>query len=156
MKDKKLRIEDALSATKAAIEEGIVAGGGVALLSVIPEVEKLMQTLVGDEKTGAKIILKCLEEPIRQIAENAGVDGGVVVYNVLKAKKKNYGYDALSDKYVDMIETGIVDPTKVVRSALQNASSVAGILLTTESIVADFPDKKTNADNVGNVNPDMY
>lgn len=156
MKDKKLRIEDALSATKAAIEEGIVAGGGVALLSVIPEVEKLMQTLVGDEKTGAKIILKCLEEPIRQIAENAGVDGGVVVYNVIKAKKKNYGYDALNDKYVDMIETGIVDPTKVVRSALQNASSVAGILLTTESIVADFPDKKTNADNVGNVNPDMY
>lgn len=156
MKEKKLRIEDALAATKAAIEEGIVAGGGVALLSTSSKVEKLIETLSGDEKTGAKIVLKCLEEPLRQISQNAGVDGGVVVYNIKNSKSKNYGYDALNDKYVDMIEAGIVDPTKVVRSELQNASSVAGTLLTTESLVAEIPETKTETTQTGSINPDLY
>jgi chaperonin GroEL len=129
----------------------------VALLSASLKVEKLIQTLKGDEKTGAQIVLRCLEEPIRQIAQNAGVDGGVVVYNVLKADQKNYGYDALADKYVNMIEAGIVDPTKVVRSEIQNASSVASTLLTTECLVAEIPEKKDSGNSgVGNINPDMY
>lgn len=140
MKERKLRIEDALNATRAAVEEGIVAGGGVALLSAIPEVDALVATLSGDEKTGAMIVRKALEAPIKQIAENAGVNGGVIVAKVLSENSLNYGYDALTDTYGDMIEKGILDPTKVTRSALQNAASVAGTLLTTESIVCDIPE----------------
>lgn len=142
MKEKKLRIEDALSATRAAVEEGIVPGGGVALLNALEDVKKLTETLSGDEKTGAAIIANALLAPIKQIAENAGIDGGVVVYNVLNQlkSKPSYGYDALNDKYVDMVASGIIDPTKVARSALQNAASVAGALLTTESIVCDLPE----------------
>ncbi|MBP5356534.1 MAG: chaperonin GroEL, partial [Clostridia bacterium] len=139
MKEKKLRIEDALAATRAAVEEGIVPGGGVALLSATKSVAALTKTLEGDEKTGALIILKALEEPIRQIAANAGVDGGVVVNTIIGSKKKNYGYDALKDEYCDVVAKGIIDPTKVSRSALQNAASVASTLLTTESIVTDIP-----------------
>ncbi len=140
MKERKLRIEDALNATRAAVEEGIVAGGGVALLSAIPEVDKLVKSLNGDEKTGAQIVRKALEAPIKQIAENAGVNGGVIVAQVLASKNPNYGYDALTGTYGDMIVKGILDPTKVTRSALQNAASVAGTLLTTESIVCDIPE----------------
>lgn len=151
MKEKKLRIEDALSATKAASEEGVVPGGGVALLKVKPDVESLVSKLTGDEKTGAAIIVKALEAPIRQIAKNSGVDGGVVANNVLaNLDKKAYGYDALTNKYVDMIASGIIDPTKVTRSALQNAASVAGTLLTTEVLVVETDDgnenKNTNMD----------
>lgn len=151
MKEKKLRIEDALSATKAASEEGVVPGGGVALLKVKPDVENLVSKLTGDEKTGATIIVKALEAPIRQIAKNSGVDGGVVANNVLaNLDKKAYGYDALTNKYVDMIASGIIDPTKVTRSALQNAASVAGTLLTTEVLVVETDDgnenKNTNMD----------
>lgn len=137
MKEKKLRIEDALSATRAAVEEGIVAGGGTALIDVIPQVKALVDTLEGDEKTGAAIVLKALEEPIRQIAYNAGVEGSVIINNIVNSGKVNYGYDAYNEEYVDMISAGIVDPTKVTRSALQNAASVASMVLTTESLVAD-------------------
>lgn len=137
MKEKKLRIEDALSATKAAVEEGIVAGGGIALINAIPAVEKIVESTEGDEKTGAKIVLKALEEPLRQIAINAGLEGSVIVNNVKKENKVGYGYNALKDEYGDMISSGIVDPTKVTRSALQNAASVASMVLTTESLVAD-------------------
>ncbi|MCH5351543.1 MAG: chaperonin GroEL [Clostridiales bacterium] len=139
MKERKLRIEDALAATRAAVEEGIVPGGGVALLSAIPAVETLVSTLSGDEKTGAEIVKKALEEPLKQIALNAGVDGAVVVNNVKTAKKANYGYDASKDEYCDVVKKGIIDPTKVTRSALQNAASIASTLLTTESAVADIP-----------------
>ncbi len=139
MKEKKLRIDDALAATRAAVEEGYVPGGGSALLSAVPTVKKLVASLNGDEKTGASIVLKALEEPIRQIAKNAGVDGSVIVDKVLSAKKANYGFDALNNKYCDMVECGIIDPTKVTRSVLQNAASVASTLLTTESIVTDIP-----------------
>jgi chaperonin GroEL len=141
MKEKKLRIEDALAATRAAVEEGIVAGGGVAFIAAIPKVEKLLKTETGDVKTGIRIVLKALEEPVRQIAINAGVDGSVVCEKV-KNSKRGIGFNALTEAYVDMIEAGIVDPTKVARSALQNAASVAGMLLTTESIVADIPEKE--------------
>ena len=137
MKEKKLRIEDALSATKAAVEEGIVAGGGTALINAIPEVQKLVDSLDGDERTGAKIVLKALEEPVPQIAINAGVDGSVILNTLLTSGKIGYGYDAYNETYVDMIPAGIVDPTKVTRSALQNAASVAAMVLTTESLVAD-------------------
>ena len=137
MKEKKLRIEDALSATKAAVEEGIVAGGGTALINAIPEVQKLVDSLDGDERTGAKIVLKALEEPVRQIAINAGVDGSVIVNTLLTSGKIGYGYDAYNETYVDMIPAGIVDPTKVTRSALQTAASGAAMVLTTESLVAD-------------------
>ncbi len=140
MKEKKLRIEDALAATRAAVEEGIVPGGGVALLSAIPTVKSLVRKLEGDERTGAAIVLRALEEPIRQIAVNAGIDGGVVVNTILTSRnKKNYGYNALKNEYCDVVEQGIIDPTKVTRSALQNAASVAATLLTTESIVTDIP-----------------
>ena len=139
MKEKKLRIEDALSATRAAVEEGIVPGGGTTLLSCIPDIKKLVDKLEGDEKTGAKIILRAVEEPVRQIAANAGLDGSVIVNNILGSKKANYGFDALKDEYTDMVASGIIDPTKVTRSALQNAASVAATLLTTESIVTDIP-----------------
>ena len=142
MKEKKLRIEDALAATRAAVEEGIVPGGGVALLSAIPALKKLITTLSGDEKTGASIVLRAIEEPIRQIAANAGLDGSVIINNILKSRKPNYGYDALKNRYTDMVDAGIIDPTKVTRSALQNAASVASTLLTTESIVADIPSKE--------------
>lgn len=155
MKERKLRIEDALNATRAAVEEGIVAGGGVALLSAIVDVEKLIASLNGDEKTGAMIVRKALEAPIKQIAENAGVNGGVIVAKVLASKKANYGYDALTGTYGDMIERGILDPTKVTRSALQNAASVAGTLLTTESIVVDIPEPPAPVPPQGG-NPDMY
>ena len=139
MKEKKLRIDDALAATRAAVEEGYVPGGGSALLSAVPTVKKLVATLNGDEKTGAAIVLKAIEEPIRQIAKNAGLDGSVIVDKVLSSKKANYGFDALNNKYCDMVECGIIDPTKVTRSVLQNAASVAATLLTTESIVTDIP-----------------
>ena len=139
MKEKKLRIEDALAATRAAVEEGIVPGGGVALLSTIPELTKLAESLSGDEKTGASIVLKAVEEPLRQIAKNAGLDGSVIVNNIITANKPNYGYDALKNEYTDMVASGIIDPTKVARSVLQNAASVASTLLTTESIVTDIP-----------------
>ncbi len=151
MKEKKLRIEDALSATRAAVEEGIVPGGGVTLLSCIPEITKLVNKLEGDEKTGAKIVLKAIEEPVRQIAKNAGLDGSVIVSNILNSKKPNYGFDALKDEYTDMVASGIIDPTKVTRSALQNAASVAATLLTTESIVTDIPTPPAAAP----ANPDM-
>ena len=142
MKEKKLRIEDALSATKAASEEGVVPGGGVSLLKVSEKVKKLTEKLSGDEKVGAQIVLKALEQPVRQIAKNAGVDGGVVVSEILKNIDKNaFGYDALKNEYVDMIESGIIDPTKVTRSALQNAASVAATLLTTEAVVVEVEDK---------------
>ncbi len=141
MKEKKLRIEDALSATRAAVEEGIVPGGGTALLYTIPALNAYIKTLSGDEKTGAEIIRRAIEEPVRQIATNAGLDGAVIVNGVLSAKNKtNYGFDALKNKYCDMVEAGIIDPTKVTRSALQNAASVAGTLLTTESLIADIPE----------------
>ncbi len=141
MKEKKLRIEDALNATKAAVEEGIVAGGGVALLNVIPDVTKLVNTLDGDEKTGAKIVLKALEAPVRQIAENSGYEGSVIVDTILKSRKVGYGFNAATEKYVDMVKTGIVDPTKVTRSALQNAASIASIVLTTEAVVVDIKEE---------------
>ena len=141
MKESKLRIEDALSAAKAAVEEGIVAGGGVALINAIPAVEKLMNSLDGDKKTGAKIVLRTLEEPVRQIAANAGLEGSVIIDKIRRSKKVGYGFDAASETYGDMISMGIVDPTKVTRSALQNASSVAAMVLTTESLVADKPEK---------------
>ena len=153
LKEKKLRIEDALSATKAASSEGIVAGGGVALLQTKPALEKYIEKLDGDEKTGAEIVLKALESPIRQIAENSGVDAGVIIYNILNKNEKNYGYDALNEKYVDMFKSGIVDPTKVTRSAIQNATSVAGTLLTTESLIAEIKEKPQNTVPQ---NPDMY
>jgi len=145
MKEKKLRIEDALAATKAAVEEGSLPGGGVALLNVVSEVEKLLETDDADEKTGVRLVLKALESPMRQIAENAGLEGSVIVNNVLAANKKGYGYDFAKDKYTDMGEAGIIDPTKVVRSALQNAASIAAMMLTTESLVAEKPDKEADA-----------
>ena len=139
MKEKKLRIEDALAATKAAVEEGIVAGGGTALINAIPAVEELIPSLEGDEKTGAQIILRALEEPVRQIALNAGLEGSVIIDTIKRSGKTGYGFDAYNETYVDMIPAGIVDPTKVTRSALQNAASVAAMVLTTESLVADIP-----------------
>ncbi len=145
MKDKKLRIEDALSATKAAVEEGIVAGGGVALVNSINSIKELMATTEGDIKTGVAIVLKALEAPIRQIAYNAGLEGSVIVDKIVSSGKANYGFDAYNEKYTDMIEAGIVDPTKVTRSALQNAASVAAMVLTTESIVADKKDPAADA-----------
>ncbi|MDD7761222.1 MAG: chaperonin GroEL [Ezakiella sp.] len=144
LKEKKLRIEDALAATRAAVEEGIVAGGGVALLDTIEDVRPLLNETEGDEKTGVSIILRALEEPLRQIAENAGKEGSVIVEKVMSSKRGE-GYDALTDEYVDMIKAGIVDPTKVTRSALQNASSVASMILTTEATVVDAKSEDANA-----------
>jgi chaperonin GroEL len=140
MKEKKLRIEDALNATRAAVEEGIVAGGGTAYVNAVASVEALVDTLEGDEKTGARIIAKALTEPMKQIAANAGIDGSVVLEKVKTADKAGYGFDAYKEEYCDMISSGIVDPTKVTRSALENAASVSAILLTTESLVADKPE----------------
>lgn len=143
MKEKKLRIEDALNATKAAVQEGIVPGGGIALISTIKALEKYAETLSGDEKTGASIVLKAVEAPLKQIALNAGLDGSVILNEVLKANKANFGFNALTNEYTDMVESGIIDPTKVTRSALENAASVAGVFLTTESVIADV--KEENA-----------
>ena len=145
MKDKKLRIEDALNATKAAVEEGIVAGGGTAPINAIPAVKALVESLDGDERTGAKIVLKALEAPLRQIAANAGLEGSVIIDKILAADKPNYGFDAQAETYGDMIEMGIVDPTKVTRSALENAASVASMVLTTECLVADEPEQPVAA-----------
>ena len=155
MKEKKLRIEDALNATKAAVEEGIVAGGGTAYLNVIADVEKVLETVEGDEKTGVKIVLKALEEPVRQIAANAGFDGGVIVNTIMTSGKIGYGFDAYNEVYVDMMTAGIVDPTKVTRSALQNASSIASVILTTESVVADKPEPKVEAPAAGGMGGGM-
>ena len=140
MKEKKLRIEDALNATRAAVEEGIVAGGGTAYVNAVPAVEKLLKTTEGDEKTGVQIVARALTEPMRQISANAGIDGSVVLEKVKNSRKVGYGFNALNETYCDMISAGIVDPTKVTRSALENAASVAGVLLTTESLVADKPE----------------
>jgi chaperonin GroEL len=137
MKEKKLRIEDALAATKAAVEEGIVAGGGVALINALPAVEKLCSESVGDEKTGVAIVVRALEEPLRQIAANAGLEGSVIVDKIRANGTLNYGFDAYKEEYTDLVKAGIVDPTKVTRSALQNAASVAAMVLTTESLVAE-------------------
>ena len=145
MKEKKLRIEDALNATRAAVEEGIVAGGGTAYLNIIPEVAKLVDTVEGDERTGVRIVLKALEEPVRQIAANAGFDGAVIVNEIMRSGKIGYGFDAYNEVYCDMVSAGIVDPTKVTRSALQNASSIASVILTTESVVADKKDPAAEA-----------
>lgn len=139
MKDKKLRIEDALAATKAAVEEGIIAGGGTAFVNAMASVKALADTLVGDEKTGAKILLRALEEPLRQIAFNAGLEGSVIIDKVMSSDKSNYGFNAQTEQYCDMLAEGIVDPTKVARSALQNAASVAAMVLTTEALVAEEP-----------------
>ena len=139
MKERKMRIEDALAATRAAVEEGIVPGGGVALLNAISKVQTLVSKNAGDAKTGVQIVLRAMEEPMRQIAVNAGIDGAVIIENIRRSRKTGYGYDALKGEYVDMIERGIIDPTKVTRSALQNASSVAAMVLTTESLVTDIP-----------------
>ena len=154
MKEKKLRIEDALNATKAAVEEGIVAGGGTALVSVIPAVEKLINELEGEEAIGAKIIRKALEEPLRQIAVNAGLEGAVITERVINAEPE-VGFDALNERYVNMIEVGIVDPTKVTRSALQNAASIAGVFLTTEAAVADLPEAEPAMPGMGGGMPGM-
>ena len=139
MKERKMRIEDALAATRAAVEEGIVPGGGVALLNAISKVQALVSKNAGDAKTGVQIVLRAMEEPMRQIALNAGIDGAVIIENIRRSRKVGYGYDALKGEYVDMIERGIIDPTKVTRSALQNAASVAAMVLTTESLVTDIP-----------------
>ena len=145
MKDKKLRIEDALNATKAAVEEGIIAGGGTAPINAIPAVEKVIAELEGDERTGARIVRKALEAPLRQIAANAGLEGSVIIDKILNSGKVNYGFDAQTETYGDMLEAGIVDPTKVTRSALENAASVASMVLTTESLVADEPEDPSAA-----------
>jgi chaperonin GroEL len=141
MKEKKHRIEDALAATRAAVEEGIVAGGGTAFINVIPRVAALLEKTSGDTKTGVRIVLKALEEPVRQIATNAGLDGSVICEKV-KSSEMYFGFDALNEVYVNMIEVGIVDPAKVTRSALQNAASASSMLLTTEAVVADIPEKE--------------
>ena len=156
MKEQKLRVEDALNATRAAVEEGIVAGGGTAFVNAIPAVEKLVAKLSGDEKTGASIIVKALQAPVRQIAENAGVDGSVVFEKIKNSRKVGFGYNAYSATYCDMIPAGIVDPTKVTRSALENASSVAAMVLTTESLVADLPEPPAPATPAGGDMGGMY
>ena len=140
MKEKKLRIEDALNATRAAVEEGVVAGGGTIFVNVIPAVEALISTVEGDEKTGVRIVAKALEAPIRQIAANAGLDGSVILEKVRASGKNGYGFDAYKEEYCDMVSCGIIDPAKVTRSALENAASVSAMVLTTESLVADKPE----------------
>jgi len=145
LKEKKLRVEDALSSTRAAVEEGVVPGGGVALLRTLPALDRLQAKLEGDEKTGVAILKRALEEPLRLIAENAGQEGSVVANAVLKAKDKNYGYDAAAEEYGDMMKRGIVDPVKVTRSALENAASIAGMVLTTEALVTDLPEPPSHA-----------
>ncbi|SDY60043.1 chaperonin GroEL [Tindallia californiensis] len=154
LKERKLRIEDALNATRAAVEEGIVAGGGTALVNVVPALGELVDTLEGDEKTGAAIVKRALEEPLRQIAENAGLEGSVIVEKVMHSEK-NHGFDALNEKYVDMIQAGIVDPMKVTRSALQNAGSISAMLLTTESAVVDIKEEEPAAGGMGGMGGGM-
>ena len=149
MKERKMRIEDALAATRAAVEEGIVPGGGVAMLNAIAKVQALVSKNAGDAKTGVQIVLRAMEEPIRQIALNAGIDGAVIIDNIRRSRKVGYGYDALKGEYVDMIQRGIIDPTKVTRSALQNAASVAAMVLTTESLVTDIPQPEPAAPAAG-------
>ena len=156
MKEMKLRIEDALAATRAAVEEGIVPGGGTAMLKVEGKVKALMEQESGDIKTGVSIVLRALEEPIRQIAANAGIEGSIIVEKVRENESKSFGYDAYQDKFIDMIEAGILDPTKVTRSALQNAASVASMLLTTESIVTDIPAPEPAAPAAGGGMGGMY
>ncbi len=156
MKERKLRIEDALAATRAGVEEGIVPGGGVALLNVLDKVTPLLGQFEGDAKTGVAIVVRALEEPMRQIAINAGIEGSVIVDTIKKANKKGYGYDVLKDEFADMAERGITDPTKVTRSALQNAASIAALLLTTESLVADIPEKEAPAMPAGGGMGGMY
>ena len=153
MKDKKLRLEDALAATKAATQEGVVVGGGSSYLSSIENLEKLISTLSGDEKIGASIVLQAIKEPIKQIAKNSGVEGSVIINEVLKKQDPEFGYDALNDRFVNMFEAGIIDPTKVARSAIQNAGSVAATLLTTEVLIVDEEEKNIKTQNI---NPDMY
>ena len=145
MKEKKLRIEDALNATKAAVEEGIIAGGGTAFLNVIDDVKKLLDSVEGDEKTGVQIVIRALEAPVRQIAANAGLEGSVIIDKILSSGKIGYGFDAYNETFCDMVQAGIVDPTKVSRSALQNAASVAATVLTTEAVVADIKEEKPAA-----------
>ena len=152
MKEKKLRIEDALNATRAAVEEGIVPGGGTAYLNIINEVAMLIDTVEGDEKTGVRIVVKALEEPTRQIAINAGFDGSVVVDKIMNSGKAGYGFDAYNETYCDMVAVGIVDPTKVARSALQNAASIASMVLTTEALVADIKEETPPAPAGGGMN----
>jgi chaperonin GroEL len=155
MKEKKLRIEDALNATRAAVEEGIVAGGGVAYVNVIDDVAALLPTVEGDEKTGVQIVVKALEAPVRQIAENAGFEGSVVIDKIKSSGKAGYGFNAYTEEYVDMIEAGIVDPTKVTRCALQNAASVAATVLTTEALVVNQPEKEQPAAQPGGMGGGM-
>jgi chaperonin GroEL len=143
LKEKKARVEDALHATRAAVEEGIVPGGGVALLRVIPAVDDLIKKLEGDEKIGAQIVRRSLEEPMRQIVFNAGEEGAVVVAKVLESKDLHYGYNALTNIFEDLVKAGVIDPTKVTRTALQNAASIAGLLLTTEALVVEIPEPKS-------------
>lgn len=151
-----MRIEDALAATRAAVEEGIVPGGGVALLNVTDSVRELLDKSEGDEKTGVSIILRAMEEPIRQISANGGIEGSVIIDTINRSGKKGYGYDALKNEYADMIERGIIDPTKVTRSALQNAASVAALMLTTESLVTDIPAPEPAAPAPGGGMGGMY
>jgi chaperonin GroEL len=145
LKEKKARVEDALHATRAAVEEGIVPGGGVALVRAIPAVQALLKTLEGDEKIGAQIVLRSLEEPLRQIVANAGEEGAVVVAKVLESKEPHYGYNAQTGKFEDLVKSGVIDPTKVTRTALMNAASIAGLLLTTEALVVELPEPKSAA-----------
>ncbi len=142
MKEKKARVEDAMHATRAAVEEGIVPGGGVALVRTTPDVDALIKTLEGDEKIGAQLIRRALEEPLRQIVGNAGEEGAVVVAKIHESKDTNYGYNAATNVYEDLVKAGVIDPTKVTRTALQNAASIAGLMLTTEAMVADIPEPK--------------
>ena len=154
MKERKLRIEDALNATRAGVEEGMVAGGGTALVSVIPALDKLIETVDGEIKIGATIVRRALEEPLRQIAINAGLEGAVIIQNVVNSEPE-VGFDALNERYVNMIEAGIVDPTKVTRTALQNAASIAGVFLTTEAAVADLPHDDMPMPGMGGGMPGM-
>jgi chaperonin GroEL len=145
LKEKKARVEDALHATRAAVEEGIVPGGGVALVRAVPAVKTLTSSLTGDEKIGAEIVLRALEEPLRQIVANAGEEGAVVVAKVLESKESHFGYNALTGKFEDLVKAGVIDPTKVARTALQNAASIAALLLTTEALVVELPEPKAAA-----------
>ncbi len=156
LKEKKHRYEDALSTARAAVEEGIVPGGGVALLRAVPAIKNLIKELEGDEATGAKIVLRAIEEPARQIAANAGYEGSVVVNNILSKKDKSYGFNAATGEYGDMMEWGIVDPAKVTRTALQNAASIGSLILMTEAVVAEKPEeKKAPAAPAGGMGGDM-
>jgi chaperonin GroEL len=145
MKEKKARVEDAMHATRAAVEEGIVPGGGVALVRVIPAVEALQKSLTGDEATGAGIVKRALEEPLRQIVGNAGEEGAVVIGKIRESKDTNYGYNAQTGQFEDLVKAGVIDPTKVTRTALQNAGSIAGLMLTTEALVSELPEEKKEA-----------